>query len=101
MMARLTQLARDYTRAMDVKMASQAKRMMRENASATSQLMQLSDATTQLLRENERARRSESQLKLRVSMMEALEQQWSKKLRSNARVPCSTCRKVCSLYDKL
>ena len=86
MLVRLAQLAHDYGKAMDVKMTTQAKRMMRENAAATNQLATLSDQTTQLLRDNERAKRSESQLKQRLSMMESLEQQWSKKLRCNARV---------------
>jgi len=102
MVVRLAQLARDYTKAMEVKTTKQAKRMIRENVEATSQLTMLSDQTTQLMRDNERTKRSESQLKLRVSMMESLEQQWSKKLRSNARVrphsPLSNCEVVCKTY---
>jgi len=86
MVARLAQLARDYTRAVDVKMSKQAKRMMRENAAATSQLIMLSDHATQLLRDNERAEHSESQMRIRLSMMESLEHEWAKKLRTNARV---------------
>ena len=93
MAARLAQLATDYEQALDAKMSKQAKRMMRENASATNQLTMLSDKTTQLLRENERAKHSESQLKLRLSMMESLEHQWAKKLRSNARVQISSLNK--------
>jgi len=86
MVARLAQLARDYEHALDVKMSKQAKRMMRENASATTQLTMLSDKTTQLLRDNDRAKYNESQLKVRLSMMESLEHQWATKLRSNAKV---------------
>ena len=86
MLARLAQLAHNYMKAVDVKMSKQAKRMMRENVAAISELATLSDQTTQLLRDNERARQSESQLKVRLSLMESLEHQWAKKLRSNARV---------------
>jgi len=86
MVARLAHLAHDYTKAVDVKMSKQAKRMMRENVDATNQLAMLSDQTTQLLRDNERAERSQSRLKVRLDMMESLEHQWAKKLRSNARV---------------
>jgi len=86
MVVKLSQLAHDHTKAVDIKMTKQAKRVMRENVDATNQLAMLSDQTTQLLGDNERAKRSESQLKLRLSMMESLEQQWAKKLRSNARV---------------
>ena len=86
MVARLAQLARDYTQAVDVKMSKQAKKMMRENAAATTQLTTLSEQATQLLRDNERVQRSESQMKIRLSMMESLEHQWAKKLRTNARV---------------
>jgi len=89
MVARLAQLAHDNTKAVDAKMTTQAKRMMRENVAATSQLTMLSDETTHVLKDNERAKRSESQLKLRLSMMESLEHQWAKKLRSNARVYCT------------
>jgi len=86
MVVRLAQLAHDYSKAMDVKMTKQAKRMMRENVTATNQLAMLSDQTTQLIRDNERAKRGESQLKVRLGVMESLEHEWSKKLRSNARV---------------
>ena len=86
MVARLAQLSREYTHAVDVKMSKQAKRMMRENAAATSQLTMLSDHATQLLRDHERAEHSESQIKMRLSMMESLEHDWAKRLRTNARV---------------
>jgi len=86
MATRLKQLAHDYTKAVDVKMKSQAKRMLRENVAATSQLTLLSDQTTELLRDNDRTRRSETQLKVRLNLMESLEHQWAKKLRSSLKV---------------
>ena len=90
MLVRLAQLAHDHEQALDAKMSKQAKRMLRENVSATEQLTTLSDRTTQLLTDNELARRSEAQLRLRLDVMESLERQWAKKLRTNARVPART-----------
>ena len=85
-MVKLSHVANDCTKAVNEKMTRQAKQMVRENLNATNQLTMLSDQTTQLLRDNERAKRKESQMKSQLGIMESLEHQWAKKLRSKARV---------------
>jgi len=99
MMVRLAQLARDYEHALDIKMSRQAKRMLRENVAAVDQLTTLSDSTAHLLRDSDRARANEAQLRVRLSVMESLEHHWAKKLRCNARV-AKNARLYCHEFDK-
>ena len=85
-MAKVNSVAAEFRKVSDLQMAETTKRTIRENVAISTQLSKMSDRTMEIIRENERMKSKEKELKQEIEILETQVKELSKKNINNQRV---------------
>ena len=86
MVAKVNSVAAEFRKVSDLQMAETTKRTIRENVAISTQLSKMSDRTMEIIRENERMKSKEKELKQEIEILEAQVKELSKSNINNQRV---------------
>ena len=86
MVSKVNSVAAEFRKVSDLQMAETTKRTIRENVAISTQLNKMSDRTMEIIRENERMKSKEKELKQEIEILEAQVKELSKANISNQRV---------------
>lgn len=86
MVAKVNSVAAEFRKVSDLQMAETTKRTIRENVAISTQLSKMSDRTMEIIRENERMKLKEKELKQEIEILEAQVKELSKSNINNQRV---------------